>query len=59
MHNKELHNLYASLNIIRIITSRSMRMAGHVECKGHMRITYTIQSFDDDISEYRKQQNAC
>jgi hypothetical protein len=27
-HNEELHNLYASPNIIRVIKSRSMRWVG-------------------------------
>jgi hypothetical protein len=30
LHNEELHNLYGSPSIIRIITSRRMRWAGHV-----------------------------
>jgi hypothetical protein len=30
LHNKELHDLYSSPSIIRIIKSRSMRWAGHV-----------------------------
>jgi hypothetical protein len=30
LHNEELHNLYPSLNIIRLIKSRRMRCAGHV-----------------------------
>jgi hypothetical protein len=30
LHNEELHNLYASPNIIRMIKSRRMRWAGHV-----------------------------
>jgi hypothetical protein len=30
LHNEELHNLYSSRNIIRIIKSRRMRWAGHV-----------------------------
>jgi hypothetical protein len=30
MHNEELHNLYISQNIIRIIISKQMRWAGHV-----------------------------
>jgi hypothetical protein len=30
LHNKELHNLYTSLNIIRVIKSRRMRWAAHV-----------------------------
>jgi hypothetical protein len=30
LHNKELHNLYSSPSIIRVIKSRRMRWAGHV-----------------------------
>jgi hypothetical protein len=30
LHNEELHNLYFSPNIIRMIKSRRMRCAGHV-----------------------------
>jgi hypothetical protein len=30
LHNEELHNLYASPNIIRAIKSRRIRWAGHV-----------------------------
>jgi hypothetical protein len=30
LHNKELHNLYSSPNIVRMIKSRRMRWAGHV-----------------------------
>jgi len=30
VHNEELHNLYASPNIIRVIKSRRMKWAGHV-----------------------------
>jgi hypothetical protein len=30
LHNEELHDLYASPSIIRIIKSRRMRWAGHV-----------------------------
>jgi hypothetical protein len=30
LYNEELHNLYSSLSIIRIIKSRRMRWAGHV-----------------------------
>jgi hypothetical protein len=30
MHNEELHNLYSSPSIIRIIKSRRMRWAGRV-----------------------------
>jgi hypothetical protein len=30
MNNEELHNLYSSQNIIRMIKSRRMRWAGHL-----------------------------
>jgi hypothetical protein len=36
-HNEELHNLYSSPNIIRMIKSRSMRWAGHVARMGAKR----------------------
>jgi hypothetical protein len=34
LHNDELHSLYSSPNIIRVIKSRKMRWAGHVACMG-------------------------
>jgi hypothetical protein len=30
LHNEELHNLYSSPSIIRVIRSKTMRWAGHV-----------------------------
>jgi hypothetical protein len=30
LHNEELHNLYSSPNIIRMVKSRRIRWAGHV-----------------------------
>jgi hypothetical protein len=42
LHNEELHNLYASTNIIRVIKSRRMRWAGHVAHIGEIRNTYKI-----------------
>jgi hypothetical protein len=30
LHNDELHNLYSSPNIVKVIKSRRMRLAGHV-----------------------------
>jgi hypothetical protein len=33
----EIHNLYASPNIIRGIKSRSMRWVRHIACMGEMR----------------------
>jgi hypothetical protein len=34
LHNEELHNLYSSPNLIRMIKSRTIRWAGHVARKG-------------------------
>jgi hypothetical protein len=42
LHNEELHNLYSSPSIIRIIKSRRMRLAGHVARMGEMRNAYKI-----------------
>jgi hypothetical protein len=42
LHNEELHNLYCSPSIIRIIESRRMRWAGHVASMGAKRNAYRI-----------------
>jgi hypothetical protein len=34
LHNEELHNLFSSPSIIRMITSKKMRWAGHVARMG-------------------------
>jgi len=34
LHNDELHGLYSSTNIVRVIKSRRMRWAGHVARMG-------------------------
>jgi hypothetical protein len=34
LHDEELHNLYSSPSIIRIIKSRRIRWAGHAACMG-------------------------
>jgi hypothetical protein len=34
LHNDELHGLYSSPNIVRVIKSRRMTWAGHVTRKG-------------------------
>jgi hypothetical protein len=36
LNNDELHSLYSSLNIVRVIKSRKMRWAGHVERMGEV-----------------------
>jgi hypothetical protein len=42
LHNKELHELYSSPSIIRIIKSRRMRWAGHVARMGEKRNAYRL-----------------
>jgi hypothetical protein len=42
LHNKELHILYSSPNIIRQIKSRRMRWAGHVARMGEERNAYKV-----------------
>jgi hypothetical protein len=39
LHNEELHNLYASINIIRVIKSRKVRQAGHLARMEEMKNT--------------------
>jgi hypothetical protein len=36
LHNEELHNLYSSPNLIRMIKSRRMRWAGYVARMGEL-----------------------
>jgi hypothetical protein len=40
LHNEEIHNLYSSPSIIRMIKSRRMRLAGHVALMGDKKKTY-------------------
>jgi hypothetical protein len=42
LHNEELHDLYSSPSIIRIIKSRRMRWAGHVAQMGKKRNAYRL-----------------
>jgi hypothetical protein len=42
LHNEELHRVYSSPSIIRMIKSRRMRWAGHVAQMGEKRIAYRI-----------------
>ena len=42
LHNEELNNLYSSPNIVRVIKSRRIRWAGHVECMGEGRGVYRV-----------------
>jgi hypothetical protein len=42
LHHEELHRLYSSPSIIRMIKSRRMRWAGHVARMGEKRNAYRI-----------------
>jgi hypothetical protein len=42
LHNEELHNLYSSPSIIRIIKSGRMRWAGHVARMGRRGTCYRL-----------------
>jgi hypothetical protein len=42
LHNDELHSLYSSPNIVRVVKSRRMRWAGHVARMGEGRCVYRV-----------------
>jgi hypothetical protein len=42
LHNDELHSLYSSPNIVRVIKSRRMRGVGHVARMGEGRGVYRV-----------------
>jgi hypothetical protein len=42
LHNEELHRLFSSLSIVRVIKSRRMRWAWHVARMGELRGAYNI-----------------
>jgi hypothetical protein len=42
VHNQQLHDLYSSPSIIRIMKSRRMRWAGHVARIGEKRNAYRL-----------------
>jgi hypothetical protein len=42
LHNEELHGLYSSPSIVRVIKSRRMRWAVHVARMGEVRSAYNI-----------------
>jgi hypothetical protein len=42
LHNEELHDLYSSPSIIRIIKSKKMRLVGHLARMGEKRNAYRL-----------------
>jgi hypothetical protein len=43
LHNKELHNLYCSPSIIRMLKLSKLRLVGHMARMGEKRNTYKIK----------------
>jgi hypothetical protein len=42
LHNEELHGLYSSPSVIRVIKAKRMKWAGHVARMGEVRGAYNI-----------------
>jgi len=42
LHNEELNDLYSSLNIVRVIKSKRIRWAAHVERMGERIVVYKV-----------------
>jgi hypothetical protein len=42
LQNEELHNLFSSPDVIRMMKSRRMRWVGHVACMGAKRNAYRV-----------------
>jgi hypothetical protein len=42
LHNADLHSVYSSPNIVKVIKSRRMRLAGHVARMGEGRGVYRV-----------------
>jgi hypothetical protein len=42
LYNEERNDLYCSPNIVRVIKSRRIRLAGHVACMGERRGVYRV-----------------
>jgi len=42
LHNKELHNVFALSNLVRVIKSKRSKWVGHVAGMGEMRNLYSI-----------------
>jgi hypothetical protein len=42
LHNDELHSLYSSLNIVKVVKSRMIMCAGHVSRMGEGRGVYRV-----------------
>jgi hypothetical protein len=52
LHNDQLHSLYSSPNIVRVIKSRRMRWAGHVARKRERRGVYRVWLGGPNVREH-------
>jgi hypothetical protein len=52
LHNDELHNLYSSPNIVRVIKSRRRRWARHVACTGEGRGVYRVLAGRTEVRDH-------
>jgi hypothetical protein len=49
LHNDELHSLYSSTDIVRVVKSRRMRWAGHVARMGRREVFTRCQLGDPHV----------
>jgi hypothetical protein len=54
LHNEELHNLYASPCIIRVIKSRKIRWTGRVASMGEMINAYILTGKPEGMKPVRR-----
>jgi hypothetical protein len=54
LRNDELHSLYSSPNIVRVIKSRRMRWAGHVARMGEGRDVYRVLVGRPEAKDHRE-----
>jgi hypothetical protein len=57
LHKEELHNLYSSPSIIRMIKARRVRWAGHVARMGEKRNAYRILVGSQKERDHREDQD--
>jgi hypothetical protein len=59
LHNDELHNLYSSVNSVRVITSRRMRWAGHVARMVEGRGVYRVLVWRPEVRGHWEDLDIC
>jgi len=59
LHNKELHNLYASSNITGMIMLKRMRWVGHVACMEALLNSYKILVIKAERKRFLRRPRYC